>query len=254
MQKPDRAAELHAIKLQLQRFQLRQRHGTLPFGDPRIDDCLAEGGLSLGSLHEIQGAGLEAELGAVAAGLLACLLARLAGPRPIFWIACACDLHVPGLLAHGLDPGRLILVRAANDIQVVATMEAALRTGMAAAVVGEVGRLDRLAARRLHLACLSRGSTGFVLRRWLHGRKATSREGNAAVTSWRVAATPSDAAHGEPGRAHWRLELLHARGGLEGAWIVQSGGRHGPHPVRVVAGMADHAAATANGITRHRRG
>jgi protein ImuA len=253
MQPHDHAARLHSIRLQLQHFQPRARHGVLPFGDPRIDDCLTEGGLALGGLHEIEGAGLEAELGAVAAGFLACLLARMgearpAGPspgKPIFWIARACDLHAPGLLAHGLDPGRLILVQAPDDTQVLASMEAVLRTGTAAAVVGEVGRLDRLAARRLHLACLGRGSTGFVLRRWLHGRKAVQPQGNAALTSWRVAAVPSEAAHGEPGPPRWRLELLHARGGLEGAWIVQSGGQHGPHPVRVVAGLADPTAQEA---------
>jgi len=38
-------------------------------------------------------------------------------------------------------------------------------------VVGEVGQFDRTASRRLQLACLRHGSTGFVLRRWPHGKR-----------------------------------------------------------------------------------
>jgi protein ImuA len=246
MERPDPAAALDAIKLQLQQFQPRSPHGVLPFGDPRIDRCLTAGGLALGGLHEIEGAGLEAELAAVPAAFVACLLARLQRPEHIFWVVQSRDLYAPGLLAYGLDPARLIMVAAPDDTQVLATMETILRSGAASAVVGELGRMDRLAARRLQLACLGRGSTGFVLRRWVHGRKADRRDGNAALTTWRIAAAASEPLHDEPGHARWRLELLHARGGMPGAWIVQSGGQHGPHPVSVVAGLADPAVAPAD--------
>ena len=107
----------------------------LRFGDARIDGCLPEGGLALGSLHEVAANGIEAETGAVAAGFIACLLARL--PGTLVWIAPQTDLYAPGLLSLGLDPGRLVLVQTRDDDETLAAMEAVLREGAAAAVVAE---------------------------------------------------------------------------------------------------------------------
>ena len=87
------------------------------------------------------------------------------------------DLHPPGLLPYGFDPNRLVLVRPAKDVDTLAAMEVALREGVAAAVVGEVGQFDRTASRRLQLACLRHGSTGFVLRRWPHGHRTAGPGG-----------------------------------------------------------------------------
>src|SRR5579864_1931090 len=57
------------------------RHGALPFGVTAIDRALPEGGLALGAVHEILGAGGDEEDGAAAAGFAAGILARLgAGP------------------------------------------------------------------------------------------------------------------------------------------------------------------------------
>ena len=42
-------------------------HGVLPFGVAAIDRALPGGGLALGALHEIQGAGGDEEDGALAA-------------------------------------------------------------------------------------------------------------------------------------------------------------------------------------------
>ncbi|MCW3476568.1 ImuA family protein [Limobrevibacterium gyesilva] len=239
-------ASLAVLRARLHALQPQAGHGVLPFGDPRVDACLPEGGLALGALHEVGAAGIEAETGAVAAGFIACLLARLPGIKPLFWIAPACDLHAPGLLAYGLDPGRLVLVQTRDDAETLAAMEAVLREGAATAVVAEAGRLGRIASRRLQLACLKRGTTGFVLRRWPHGRTAAVQEATAAVTRWQVAPAPSTAAHREPGPPRWRVELAHARGGIEGAWIMQAGGSSdAAHPLRVVAELADAAPAPA---------
>lgn len=226
---------------------------TVPFGDARVDAYLP-GGLALGQLHEIGAVGIEAEIGALAAGFVACLLARLpdAG-QAIVWLASSCDLYPLGLLEYGLDPARLLLVQTTRDAETLQAMEAALREGGVAAVVGEVGRLDRLAARRLQLACGKRGVTGFVLRRWPHGYRQSARpEGNAAATRWRLRPEPSQAEPigppGEPGPPRWRVELLHARGGRPGAWIMEQGNADdaaATHPLRVVAALADHPAAPA---------
>ena len=233
-----------ALRARLAALEPGPKHGVLRFGDPRIDGCLAGGGLALGALHEVTAEGLEAETGALAAAFIACLVARM-GSRPVFWVFSQPDLHPPGLLAYGLDPGRLLMVQAARDEQVLAAAEAALRAGSAAAVVAEAGRFGRIASRRLQLACLKHGSTGFVLRRWPHGRGTLAQEQTASVTSWRLAAAPSARTGGEPGRPRWRLVLDHARGGVEGEWTVEPGDLDGAHPVHVVAELADPAAAPA---------
>ncbi|NEX94056.1 protein imuA, partial [Caulobacter sp. 17J65-9] len=41
--------------------------GVLPFGDARVDGCLAGGGLPLGRWHELGGEGMEAETAAAPA-------------------------------------------------------------------------------------------------------------------------------------------------------------------------------------------
>jgi protein ImuA len=220
------------------------RHGVLAFGDARVDACLG-GGLALGALHEVAAEGIAAETGAIAAGFVACILAHLPRDRPIFWIAPGTDLYAPGLLAYGLDPGRLVRVRTRDDAETLAAMEAALRGGAACAVVAEAARLGRVQSRRLQLACLGRGSTGFVLRRWPHGVKAITQEPTASVTRWRLAPALSAVAFREPGPPCWRVELVHARLGMEGGWIMQAGGIDAAHPVHVVAELADPAAASA---------
>ncbi len=211
-----------------------------------IGACLPGGALPIGALHEIgPEGGAEVQHGAVVAGFAARLLARLPqgamGGLPWLWVAGREDLYAPGLLALGLDPGRLVLACAPDDAAVLAAMEAGLRGGGFAGVAGEAGRLSRLAARRLQLACLRHGRMGLVLHRWPYGRAAEPREeAPSAVTRWRIAAVPSGGPWAPP---RWRLALVHARGGVPGEWIVEAGERDAADPVRVVAELADPAAA-----------
>jgi protein ImuA len=218
----------------------RSPGGFLPFNDPRVDGCLPGGGLPLGQLHEIGAAGLDAETSALSTAFIAALLARIAPPRPVFWIAPSSDLHPPGLLPFGFDPNRLVLVHPAKDVETLAAMEVVLREGVAAAVVGEVGQFDRTASRRLQLACLRHGSTGFVLRRWLRGNKTADREASVAVTRWHLTPVPSVKDGKEPGLPRWHVALTHARGGRPGEWIMEASD-DATHPLRVVAALADHA-------------
>jgi protein ImuA len=211
----------------------------LPFDDPHVDGCLG-GGLPLGQLHEIGATGLDAETAALPTGFIAALLARIAPAKPVFWIAPVNDLHPPGLLSYGFDPNRLLLVRPTKDVDTLAAMEVALRDGVAAAVVGEVGQFGRTASRRLQLACLRHGSTGFVLRRWPHGHKAEDREASVAVTRWHLTPMPSEKDGKEPGLPRWHVALTHARGGRPGEWIMEASD-DATHPLRVVAALADHA-------------
>ncbi len=222
----------------LLRGSAKSAGALLPFNDPQVDACLG-GGLPLGRLHEIGAMGLDAETAALPTVFIAALLARIAPARPVFWIAPVGDLHPPGLLPYGFDPNRLILVRTAKDVETLAAMEVALREG-AAAVVGEVGQLDRTASRRLQLACLRHGVTGFVLRRWPHGHRTADREASVAVTRWHLTPLPSVKDGKEPGPPRWHVALTHARGGRPGEWIMEASD-DATYPLRVVAALADHA-------------
>jgi protein ImuA len=201
-------------------------HGVLPCGVAAIDRALPGGGLARGALHEIMGAGGDEEDGALTAAFAATLLGRQieAGDGLVLWCLARADLYGPGLAAHGLDPGRLILVQAPRDAEILWAMEEGLRAPGFLAVVGEAGSLPAVASRRLQLAAERSGITAFLLRRWRDGGQAARERPlpNAAVTRWRIATLPSRAAPGEPGvgRPRWRVELLRCRGGEPASWEI----------------------------------
>lgn len=188
--------------------------GVLPFGVPELDAGLPDGGLPLGCLHEVAAADPGAGT-AFAAGLLA----RLGAARgaPVLWVVRGRDLHAAGLPAYGLTPERLIVARAEREVDALWALEEALRCRRLAAVLGEVGRLDLTASRRLQLAAEAGGVTGLLLQTGEERPGAAS----AAVTRWRVAPAPS-LSDGEPGVGApcWRLDLLRCRGGRPGSWLV----------------------------------
>jgi protein ImuA len=233
-------------------------HGVLPFGIAAIDRLLPGGGLALGALHEILGAGGDEEDGALAAAFTAAILGRL-GPHPtptplagegrgggtVLWCLPRPDLYGPGLAARGLDPAHLVLVRASRDGEILWAMEEGLRAPGLAAVVGEVGTLAAVASRRLQLAAERSGITAFLLRRWRDGGQAARERNlpNAAVTRWRIAALPSQPLSGEPGvgRLRWRVELLRCRGGEPASWEVEEADATGH--VSLASALADRPTA-----------
>jgi protein ImuA len=250
-----RAARLAALRQRIRQIEGPARHGVLPFGVDAIDRALPQGGLALGALHEIIGAAGDEEDGAAASGFAAGILARL-GAGLVLWCLRGPDLYGPGLLAHGLDPARLVLAMARRDEEILWAVEEGLRESRLAAVVGEVGRLPMVAGRRLQLAAERSGTTALILRRWRNAAEAAverERPG-AAVTRWRVAVLPSaDIAPTLPfpasggglgrgvGRARWRVALLRVRGGVPGAWDVEVADATGH--VSLSAGLAARPAA-----------
>ena len=223
-------------------------HGVLPFGVGAIDRVLPGGGLARGALQEILWVGGDAEDGALAAAFAARTLGRLAGV--VLWCLPRPDLYGPGLEAHGLDPGRVVLVRVSRDAEILWAMEEGLRAPGIAAVVGEVGSLSMVASRRLQLAAEHSGITAFILRRWREGGLAARERSlpNAAVTRWRIAALQSRPHRGEPGvgRAWWRVELLRCRGGEPACWEMPAWGMEVPDAtdhVSLAAALADRPAA-----------
>jgi protein ImuA len=202
-------------------------HGVLPLGVAAIDRTLPGGGLSRGTLHEILGAGADEEDGALAAAFAARIVGRLGANEDgtVLWCLPRPDLYGSGLAAGGLDPARLVLVRAARAVEILWAMEEGLRAAGIAAVVGEVGRLDMVASRRLQLAAERSGITAFLLRRWRDSGEAARERGlpSVAATRWRVATLPSVPTDGEPGigRPRWRVELLRCRGSTPACWEVE---------------------------------
>jgi protein ImuA len=252
-----RAASLGALRDRIRQLEQPVRHGVLPFGAAAIDDALPGGGLVLGAVHEIAGAGGDEEDGAAAAGFAAGILARL-GTGPVLWCLARPDLYGPGLQAHGLDPARLVLVAAGRDDEILWAVEEGLRGGPAAglaAVVGEIGRLPMVAGRRLQLAAEHSGVTALVLRRWRSGDAAAAERDrpSAALTRWRIGALPSADIAGMPGIAHgsspwaegprprWRVELRRVRGGAPAIWDTEVADATGH--VSLSAGLADRPAA-----------
>ena len=213
----------------LERRPVASGAGVLRFGIPAIDAHLPGGGLLRGALHEVAGVGPDAEHAASAALLLAGLLAQCnhQGRRgPVLWAVTRADLFAPALAAAGLHPNRVVFAEAGSAVPLV--MEEALRHRGLAAVVGEVGKLDLTASRRLQLAAEGSGVIAFALRRMRLASDPALTEPNAAVTRWRVAPLPSPppiphAPH-VPGlaRARWQLDLVRCRGGAPATWTVEA--------------------------------
>lgn len=237
---PDSPETLEALRARIRILERGAGAGplrVLPLGPAALDAHLPGGGLPLAGLHEIDGERAEWDDGA-ASGFCLALLARLSAALPertvgpILWAAPAGDLYAPGLAGFGLDPRRLILVRARNDREVLWALEEVLRAGGLAAVVGEVAELDRTAARRLQLATETAGLPCFLLRRRRLARRGADAP-CAAVTRWRVAPLPSETdldcgpvGQSVPGQnfvgpARWRVELRRCRGAAPAAFIME---------------------------------
>jgi protein ImuA len=210
---PDMATLRRRVRA-LERGGAPERQPVLPLGAVALDDALPGGGLARAGVHEV----LPERTGwddGPAAGFALAVLGRLmaAVDGQVLWAARRGDLYAPGAPAFGVDPDRLLMARAGDDAGVLWAMEEALRCPELAGVVGEVGQLDRTAARRLQLAAEAGGVMGLTLLR----RRVAPRgrqDPSAAATRWRVGARPGRAdGLGRTARARWHLDLVRARGG-----------------------------------------
>src|SRR5277367_3479950 len=198
-------------------------HGVLPLSVAAIDRTLPGGGLARGAVHELVGMGGDEEDGALAAAFAAGIIGRLERDGIVLWCLPRADLYGPGLAVLGLDPARLVLVRAWRDAEILWAIEEGLRATGVAAVVGEVGTFPAVASRRLQLAAERSGVTAFVLRRWRDGSEA------ARERSLPNAAPP-----------RWRVELLRCRGGKPACWEMEVADATGS--LSLVATLADQSA------------
>jgi protein ImuA len=167
-------------------------------------------------LHELCPAASGAE--AAALGFSLGLAANWAGQAGVIWageegvFAEDGAPYPPGLRQFGLEPSRLILVRAAKREECLWAAEQALATPGAIVIcaLGQRGRpLDLKATRRLLLFAERNHSRCLLVRH--------QAEASAAWTRWRVAPATSNAAARELGPPTFALELLRNRAGPAGA-------------------------------------
>ncbi|QNA85428.1 damage-inducible mutagenesis protein [Sphingomonas sp. So64.6b] len=213
------------------------RHAVIPFGIDDFDLRLPGGGIATGALHEITGSPDLAD-DASATIFLAGILARMDGP--VLWCLRWRDLFAPALHLAGLHPDRVIHVEAGSDTNVLLAMEECLRHPGLAGVVGEVTKYSTTASKRLQLAAEGSGVAAFVFRR--ASKRDQTNEGTAAITRWRISASPSkDLGIPSLGRPRWRVDLERVRGGNPHSWIVEASDATGR--IALPAALVDRPAA-----------
>lgn len=213
-------AKIAALRQRIGAIEGVKPHGLtdrFAIGDARLDARLG-GGLLRGRLHELFAA--EPDDAASAAGF-ALMLAMRVGDGPIVWLReeraerRQGQLHGPGLIELGIDPGRIIsclvpdetaLLRAAGDV---------VRCAEVAMLIVEPWKaaraLDLTASRRLAVAAEKSGVTTLLL------RVDADPQPSAAQTRWEIRAVASTALEADaPGPPAIDLSLLRHRGGLAG--------------------------------------
>jgi protein ImuA len=131
------------------------------------------------------------------------------------WISKERKIFPPALLGFGIQPQQIIFVDLLRERDICWAMEESLHCEGLSAVVGELRDIDFTGSRRLQLAVEQSRVTGFLLRK----RSGTS----TAVSRWRISPVPSQLQDDLPGVGfpRWKVELLKARNGLPGTWIVE---------------------------------
>lgn len=185
--------------------------------------------LARGTLHEVYAAE-GADMPAASGFALALALRAAQGEseaRPIVWVrqdfldSEVGQLDALGLGGLGLDPARLILVRARDAEQALRAAGDAVHCAALGAVLlepwGEPKALDLTATRRFALRAGNSGVPFFLL------RMAAKPSPSVALTRWlvRPALSTPLAAHA-PGAPAFAATLLRHRGGREGhAWTLE---------------------------------
>ncbi len=164
----------------------------------RALDRALGGGLAGDALHEIAPASPGDE--AAAMGFALALAAGFMAERSAAGLVVAEDfalresgaLYGPGLVAHGMELGRLVFVRAPDAPALFQAMEEAARSGAPAVVVGEAWNLrgyDLAVSRRLLLAARAGATPALLVQASAYG--VAEKLSSAAETRFEIAAAPS---------------------------------------------------------------
>lgn len=164
--------------------------------------------------------------------------------RPLAMVSTPLFDHERGRLSAwgarslGLDPGRLVMIRARREPEAQWAFEEALKSGALAAVIGALEKPSFVATRRLDFAARSGQACAFVL------RALAPTDLSAARLRWRVSAAPS-APHPfdprAPGAPRIVAELARSRDGKSGHFLLEQD--HETGRFRLAAGLADHGLA-----------
>jgi protein ImuA len=149
---------------------------------PGQDGCAATAAAVAGVFALLLMVRRRLELAAARSGFDASAIAWCA-PEPT--IAETGLLHGPGLARLGLDPARLVLVRARTRLQTLWAMEESLKSKSLAGVIGLVADADLTEARRLALAADAGGTPCLVV------TGARSPCLGATAARWMVGPVPS---------------------------------------------------------------
>jgi len=205
-----------ALRKRLARYEPALPPARFTLGVAPLDTILG-GGLARARLHEIWPA--EAADGANATGFALMLAQRAsAAGGPIIWIAEEKGeqkngpLYPPGLVELGIDPARILFVRAPDEKALLRAAADVVRSPAAGITViapaGPAPLLDLTASRRLTLFAEASGTTAILL------RVADPQAPSAATTRWRVAAATSQALDANaPGHPAFAVDLIRQRGG-----------------------------------------
>lgn len=161
--------------------------------------------------------------------------------RPLL-LAAACpwlrergEPFARGLAGIGLEPGRLVLVRAEREAEALWALEEALKSGAVGGAVAAADGCSFLMSKRIDFAARKGGATAVLV------AMGGTADLSIARLRWRIAAEAS-AAHPFDRRAPgaWRIsaELTRRRDGPLGAWILEHDDE--THRLRLAAGLADH--------------
>lgn len=187
------------------------------FGIGEIDRKLKSNRFPYGGVHDIHGQTGLADF-AAANTFVAWIVAQLSGG--VLWCVGKNQVYAPALSLMGLTPKKIIFANTHGDDEALACLEEGARHAPLGAVVGEVRRVSLNASRRLMLAAQKSGVAVFLLRPPMAIAK---RETVSCVTRWRLSVRPSvPLVVPGIGPPQWSLELLHARDGAIGQWIVEA--------------------------------
>jgi protein ImuA len=202
-------------------------HPRVALGHEAADACL-KGGILKGALHEVFAA--EAGCEASASGFAAALAMRVAQNstaqhKQLLWIRHDFsalefgELSATGLLELGLDPARVLVLRAPDVTSALRASGDALTCASLGAVILEIpGRqklLDLVTSRRLTLAAQKKGVSVFLL------RFAAEPDASSAETRWRIAPAPSHDRKDDWGFPRFQASLTRNRHGATGDWVME---------------------------------
>lgn len=155
-------------------------------------------------VHEVCGAAARGFAAVAAAPMARALWLRETWQRE--------TLNPVGLSAF-LDPARLLVAQAADQTDLLAVTEEALRDGSVPLVVLDISqRLNLREGRRLQLAAKAGGATGLCL-------ISEGMGSNAAETRWQARPICDDQARDDSTLMRW--DLIKNKSGTLGAWHVR---------------------------------